>query len=87
MAGMNNFDTFATTVPVLLPVRSACGSFFCPDFCTCGIRAHSYLYNYNGVTNGHHFKAWLLQLFGKFPHIQLAKMGFPATLQNQPIWQ
>lgn len=45
------------------------------------------LYLNNEVSPGHHVKSELLQLFQNFPNTPLAKMGFPANWQNEPIWQ
>jgi abortive infection bacteriophage resistance protein len=44
------------------------------------------LYMNNEVSPGHSLKQELFNLFAQFPNVQLAKMGFPANWQNEPIW-
>jgi abortive infection bacteriophage resistance protein len=45
------------------------------------------IYMNNKISPGNHIKQELLNLFIKFPNIQLSKMGFPANWKNEIIWK
>jgi len=38
------------------------------------------------VSPGHHYKQKLAELFIKFPNVDKAALGFPATWEHEPLW-
>jgi len=44
------------------------------------------IYLLNTVNPNHTFKQKLEELFAKYPNVDRAAMGFPATWQSEPLW-
>lgn len=45
------------------------------------------MYMNNEISPGNHIKQEMFHLFKQFPNASLAKMGFPANWQKEPLWK